>query len=207
METYIPGDVYNNLAKLLTYRNVKLSADPLDKDTLSQKLNHYEYVTLSGDRAGDDPRGPAHVIVFLIAPNSKYSSRSLDFKKLLRGLPKKDHLEIIFVSEHKLTVHIAKALLAYKQVNPTVYVEDYDYTVFMIETPKHNDVPPHRLATDEEIEAFCVKHYTSKDRFPKIHTSDPMAVWLGARPGMCVHVTRLSETAGEAVAYRFCVKG
>lgn len=210
METYVPGEVYNNLVKMMKYRGVKLSSDPLDSDVVVQKLNHYEFVTISGTRGKDDIRGEATVMVILIAPNSKYSNKSGDFKKLLKGLPKTkpgENLEVMFVSEEELTIHIRKAIASFKQENPKILIEDYNYKIFMLENPKHESVPEHTIPSEEEIQEFCTMHYKDRNSFPKILQSDAQAVWLGLRPGMCVKVKRISETAGYAYTYRICIKG
>jgi DNA-directed RNA polymerase subunit H (RpoH/RPB5) len=210
METYVPGEVYNNLIKMMKYRGVKLSSDPLESDTVVQKLNHYEFVTIAGTRDKNDIRGEATVMVILIAPNSKYSNKSGDFKKLLKGLPKTkpgENLEVIFVSENELTIHIRKTIAAFKQENSKIHIEDHDYEIFMLENPKHESVPEHIIPSEEEILEFCNTHYKDRNSFPKILQSDAQAVWLGLRPGMCVKVKRISETAGYSYIYRICIKG
>lgn len=210
MDEYVPGQVYENLVKLMDYRGVIINSTPLSKDDVVQKLNHYEFITISGKRRENDPRGEATVMVILIAPNSKYSNKSGDFKKLLKGLPKVHNgetLEVIFVSEYELTVHIKKQLLAYRTANPKILLENHDYEIFMIEVPKHKSVPLHVIPSEKEVTEFCSQHYTSAQNFPKILQSDPMAVWLGLRPGMVVKVYRVSETAGVATIYRICIKG
>lgn len=209
MEEFLPGQVYDNLIKMMKYRNTTLSNPALIADTVVQKLNHYEFVTIQGHRPKTDPRGEAIVIVILIAPNSKYANKSGDFKKLLKGLPKSktgDTLEVMFVSEEPLTIHIKKHLIQYRQQNPKILLEDYDYSIFEIETPKHSSVPPHSIASDEEVREYCDTHFTSKEFFPKIIQTEAQAVWLGLRPGMVARIERVSETAGRAIAYRYCIK-
>lgn len=212
MDEYDPVLVYGNLVKMLTnYRRVKLSAPAMDSDSVAQKLNHYEFVTISGtrDEMQGDPRGKAKVITILIAPNSKYSGKSGDFKKLFKELPKTnpgESLEVIFVSDADFTSHIKKHIQQFRIENPTIIVEDHNYEIFLIEVPAHTLVPKHIVVSNEEIDTFCRLYYMSKDRFQKILQSDPQAVWLGLRPGMCVKIIRDSETAGTAPVYRICVK-
>lgn len=207
MELYAPGEVYTNLNQMMIRRGVVLADPELSTDQVAQKLNHYEFVTIAGTRPATDPRGKATVVSVLIAPNSKYSNKTGDFKKLLKGLPKtNDTLDVIFVSEKTLTVHIKKQLETFKKENPSIIVEDHDYNLFIIDPMRHVSVPPHSLATDEEIDKFCHMYCTTRDRLPKIIQSDPIAVWLGLRPGMVVAIGRRSLTAGMAEAYRYCVK-
>lgn len=210
MDEYVPGQVYNNLIKMLDYRAVKLTGQQLTQDEVVQKLNHYEFITIPGRRGKDDLRGEATIMIILIAPGSKYSNKSGDFKKLLKGLPKikeGESLEVMFVSEYELTIHIKKQLISYKLANPKIYLENYDYEIFLIETPKHVSVPKHVIMTPAEIKEMFDKQYTSSLNISKILQSDPQAVWLGLKPGMCVKIYRISETAGVAMGYRICVKG
>jgi DNA-directed RNA polymerase subunit H len=206
MEAYIPYNVYTNIVKMFGYRNIQLRGEPLAEDQIVQKLNHYEFVTIIGSR-GNDPRGAADCYVILIAPGSKYSNKSQDFKKLLRGIPDKNEgLEVMFVSEEKFTVHIEKQVAQFKATKPKVYVENYDYEMFIIEKPRHESTPPHSIATEAEVDEICQRHYTTKDKFPKIPVTDTQAVWIGAKLGMVVKVIRVSETAGTAIAYRYVTR-
>lgn len=206
MKSYVPFNVYTNIVKMFDYRNIKLRGEQLTENQVSQRLNHYEFATIVGDR-GPDPRGAAECYVILIASNSKYSAKSQDFKKLLKGLPKKtEGVEVMFVSELEFTNHIKKQLALFKSENPKIYVEDYDYEKFLIEMPKHVSVPKHELASDNEVAELCRRHFTTKEKFPKIHVGDTQCVWIGGKPGMVIKITRVSENSGEAIAYRIVIK-
>ena len=205
MELYAPGEVYANLIKMLEHRRV-LVDNPLGADQVVQKLNHYEYVVINGARPDTDQRGAATVVTILIAPNSKYSNKTGDFKKLLKDLPKTTGiLEVIFVSDLPLTIHIKKQMITHKIMHPTMILEDHDYRIFLINPTEHVAVPVHIIATNEEIALLCRYYCTTADKLPKILQNDVQAVWLGLRPGMVVKIYRKSETGGIAVAYRYCV--
>lgn len=207
MDNFLPGQVYTNLVKMAKYRNIELEGDDLNQTTLAQKLNQFEHVIQKGTRAGSDPRGAAVVCFILVAPGSDFAAKSSDFKKMLKNLPKPKggvNLEAVVVSEFPLTTHIKKYLLEYNNL-PNVMVEDYDYSVFMIEAPLHECVPRHTIATEQEVSQFCREHFTTKERFPKIVQGDIQAIWLGLRPGMVTKIERVSETAGKAIAYRYCI--
>ncbi len=205
MEYYVPAEVYDNLVKMMSYRKLVVTSPILSHTDVAHALNQQEYVLITGTRDESNTQLSASVYVVLIAPNSKYAKASADFKKLFKLVPKDEKLmEIIFVSEYVLTVHIKKQIVEFKN-SSGVHVENYDYEIFMMEVPKHISVPKHVIATTEEINTFCNCYHTTKAYFPKILSTDPQAVWLGLRPGMCVKIIRLSETAGNAVAYRLCV--
>jgi DNA-directed RNA polymerase subunit H (RpoH/RPB5) len=207
MQQYLPTQVYTNLIKLMEYRGVKLSAEPLSNVAVAQILNLNEYLIINGDRPKTDIRGQATVIVVLIAPKSKYSSKSGDFQKIIKTLPRigATPVDLIIVSHPQLSRTVVKLVTAFHHDNPMVTVEYHDYELFGMEIPKHVSVPAHSIATQEEVREYCDHFYSSPEFFPKILHTDPQAIWLGARPGMVVKVARLSETAGITHIYRYCV--
>jgi len=209
MEIFVPKKVYKNLIKMLIYRGVEVKSEILAPDVIVQKLNHFEFITINGYRAASSMQGSAHIVIMLIAPMSKYSAKSADFKKLLKGLPKipaGENLETIFVSKETLTIHIKKLLIVFREANPKLIIDSYVYDNFMINVPKHVLVPAHSIATLQEVSEYCHNYYTKKELFPRMRTDDVMAIWLGIRPGMVAKVIRESETAGEAVVFRICVR-
>ena len=205
MDLYKPGEVYTNLIKMLAHRGVVVDV-VLGADSVVQKLNHHEHIMITGKRPATDIRGAATVVTILIAPNSKYANKTADFKRLLKDLPKTEGvLDVILVSEDPLTTHIKKQILAHKEENAHMIIEDHDYRPFMINPTEHKAVPKHVIPTHEEITRLCRYFYTSPEKFPKILQSDVQAVWLGLKPGMVVKIYRVSETGGVSVAYRYCI--
>lgn len=223
MEEFVPGKVYENLIKMLSYRGAEVVPPILDSSALAQRLSQHEYVFVKGIRKGDGKnpqkgRGPASILIVMLAPNSKYT-KSGDLERLfgeiqrLPDAPGSEHaaqareFNVILISAEPLAMHTRKKLAEIKEGLPEMYIENYTYNIFLFELPKHVLVPQHILADDKEIDEFCHLHYTSKENFPQILQGDPQAVWIGLRPGMVVKIIRPSETAGEAVSYRYCVRG
>jgi len=210
--TYIPGLVYNNLVLMLGYRKAAITSPILQHKELIEQLNHSDYVTIRGKRGdASDPRGAAEIVVVLMAPKSKYAAASADFKKLFNNQPKAKNktTNMIFITEVPLVARMKKIVAGLRRDNPSIIIESYDYSLFLIETPKHESVPVHVIATTEEIKEFCRQHWGNAnlkmDKFPKILQADPQAVWLGLMPGMYVKILGPSETAGRFVSYRVCV--
>lgn len=207
MSQFVPAAVYENLYSLFGYRGVKPSAPMAEAKEVVQKLNSHEFITISGERR-NDLRGDCTFVAVLIAPDSKYSQKSADFKKLIANLLKLHSagpLELLVVSEYGLTNHIKRYVAEFHEDNQRARIEDYDYGLFLIEVPKHVSVPEHTIPTDEEVQWFCDTFYKRPEEFPEIQHTDPVAVWLGLKPGMVVKVKRTSETAGYAIAYRYCI--
>ncbi len=168
MEELVPWNVYTNILKMLEYRGVQPTGAQLDQGTLLQTLNNVNYITINGVRKQESIDKCKHVtlerkvVVIMIAPSSTYATKSADFKKMLRGHGTDQPVNIIFISNESLTKHIDKQLISYKNEYPNLYIEDYDYSKFTTERPKHSCIPPHSIPTDAEVDAFCHKWFISR---------------------------------------------
>lgn len=71
----------------------------------------------------------------------------------------------------------------------------------------HRKVPVHRILTEEEKKVFVEKFHIAvpRDQMPMIDSQDPMAKWIGAKPGDIIEIMRRSETSGSTPYYRLCV--
>lgn len=88
---------------------------------------------------------------------------------------------------------------------PLVLVFELRHLQFDISA--HRKVPKHRiLAKDELNDVLKEFHATSPNLFPKIDSQDPMARWIGARPGDVLEITGLCESSGDNRRYRLCVE-
>ena len=70
----------------------------------------------------------------------------------------------------------------------------------------HRKVPKHRLVTEEEKSKLMKDlNMTKLNQLLKIDSQDPMAKWIGARPGDVVEVTGLDFASGEGKRWRYCL--
>jgi DNA-directed RNA polymerase subunit H (RpoH/RPB5) len=71
----------------------------------------------------------------------------------------------------------------------------------------HRKVPIHRILAEDEKKVFVQKYHIAslKEQMPMIDSQDPMAKWIGAKPGDVVEIMRRSETSGSTPYYRHCV--
>lgn len=216
MWEYVPGMIYTNLVKLMEYRGAQITSAALDPDQVIIHMNQHEYAMITATRkaAEDDPRGDGNLCAILVAPNSSFSSKTVDFRRLIKDFPKVNPLEVIIVSEYGLSKHIKKVVDTYNlehgklTANNTsiVKIYDYEYKYFIIETPKHNNCDDTVIATDAEVTEFCDTHYVTKNSFPKMVQTEAIAVWLGLKPGMVAKEISASETAGISEQFRLCVR-
>jgi DNA-directed RNA polymerase subunit H (RpoH/RPB5) len=88
---------------------------------------------------------------------------------------------------------------------PLVLVFELRHLQFDISA--HRKVPKHRILDKDEVNAVLKEfHANSPNLFPKIDSQDPMARWIGARPGDVLEITGLCESSGENRRYRTCVE-
>lgn len=72
---------------------------------------------------------------------------------------------------------------------------------------KHSLVPKHEIIRDKAEVDTLVTQYKLKNKYqlPIMLKSDPIARYYGLKPGDVVRVTRVSESAGQYIAYRCCL--
>ena len=210
MDLYRPHLVYTNLIKMAAnYRGINLTeGHQLTEEQLAAKMNHTEYTIIRGEKNIKGKLIPHYII--LIAPDSKYVGKSQEFLKILKTIrkdPSDDPADILIVADVSIPNNIRNKVDEFTKENPKVDFTACKYDKFLIEAPKHVLVPKHVIADEEEVEAYCARHFTMRDKFPKIMASDTQAIWLGAKPGMVIKIYRLSELAGESIPYRFVIMG
>ncbi|MEM3382964.1 MAG: DNA-directed RNA polymerase subunit H [Nitrososphaerales archaeon] len=76
-----------------------------------------------------------------------------------------------------------------------------------IDITKHIFVPKHVILTPEEAKEVLKKYNAKPEQFPYILSTDPVIKEIGAKPGDLIKIIRRSETAGEAIYYRYVVEG
>ncbi len=70
----------------------------------------------------------------------------------------------------------------------------------------HNFVPKHELMDEDELRTVLSHYNVEREQLPKLKATDPVAKEIGALPGDVVKITRKSETAGEALYYRYVIE-
>ena len=80
----------------------------------------------------------------------------------------------------------------------------------MYNCTKHKSVPQHIRITKDEYEVYLQDfldslHIESLENLPKIFDTDPVAMFIGLRPGEMCKIIRPSMSAGEHIVYRYCV--
>jgi len=146
-----------------------------------------------------DDAGASYRLVYDLSPRFKLSA----VRKLLDVAPEVATQVILVVS-----APTPAATRSLKELQLAAEVQMFDIKSLQFNVSRHDFVPHHEPIRDEaEIEAV-VRRYSLKSRvqLPLIFSSDPMARYLGLRPGQLVRITRRSPSAGVHVLYRCCAR-
>ncbi|NOR16580.1 DNA-directed RNA polymerase subunit H [candidate division WOR-3 bacterium] len=70
----------------------------------------------------------------------------------------------------------------------------------------HKLVPIHMIISEKERGDLLKKYNIEPNKLPKILDTDPVSIYIGAKPGQILKIIRESHTAKEAVSYRLVVE-
>ena len=85
-------------------------------------------------------------------------------------------------------------------------IQFFEIRHLQLNISKHVKVPKHRIVDEKEIPDILIKtNVKDPYMFRKIDSQDPMARWVGARPGDVLEVTGMCEVSVENKRYLFCV--
>ncbi|HVE13322.1 MAG TPA: DNA-directed RNA polymerase subunit RpoH/Rpb5 C-terminal domain-containing protein, partial [Elusimicrobiota bacterium] len=83
-----------------------------------------------------------------------------------------------------------------------IFFDAYRFMTFSLVVPDHSAVPPHRVMGADEAAALLAAANLEPSSLPAIGAADPAAVWIGARDGQVVEITRDSLSVARAPYYR-----
>jgi len=87
-----------------------------------------------------------------------------------------------------------------------IFIQLFDINKLSFNVTKHELVPKHTIISDEQKNNIMKKYQLSDElKFPAIKKNDPVAKYLGMKPGQVCEITRPSETYGIYTNYRLCV--
>ena len=190
------------------------ATDPLI-DTVAAALgNGY----LKIDAARKAPRGErARVVIAIYSPSAKETQELKKFVDAVeRALFDPDGTldeAIIIVddtvfSRKPLVAHVdhvqagLRSLTASARDKTAPYLSLYSYAPFTNVVPDHAIVPPHRTMSAKEVSTLLGFMHKTRADLPMIFTNDPPVIWVGAREGDVVEISRDSHTAAAALYYR-----
>ncbi|KJE92163.1 DNA-directed RNA polymerase 2 [Capsaspora owczarzaki ATCC 30864] len=94
----------------------------------------------------------------------------------------------------------ARSTLA--EAMPQFIIEEFKEAELLVNITRHTLVPKHEVLSDDDKIALLKQYKLKEAQLPRIHSTDPVARYLGLRRGQVVRITRQSETAGRYITYR-----
>ena len=85
-----------------------------------------------------------------------------------------------------------------------IFIQMFDINKLMFNVTRHELVPKHTMIDFDEEKMILEKHSITKDQLPVIKKTDPVAKYLGMKPGQLCKIIRPSETFGMYSSYRIC---
>ncbi|WP_135612913.1 DNA-directed RNA polymerase subunit H [Methanococcoides sp. AM1] len=70
----------------------------------------------------------------------------------------------------------------------------------------HELIPNHEIMDEDELRTVLKHFNVEREQLPKLKVTDPIAQEIDAMPGDVVKITRKSQTAGEALYYRYVIE-
>lgn len=125
--------------------------------------------------------------------------KNQDIVKAAEGMDEEQCEKAIVVCSHKITTGHAKYLL--NGISTSIEVFEQDKLV--VNVSRHCLVPKHELVPRDSV-ANTLASLGVRDahKLPGLLTIDPMSMYIGAKEGDVVKVTRKSPSVGTVVVYR-----
>jgi DNA-directed RNA polymerase subunit H (RpoH/RPB5) len=216
--------IYENLAKMCEWRGARVT-ERESADRLMHTLETKAFARIDAERENDIFRGSAHISVIMFSPHYGVEGTkiSAQINRMMENLEKeKREMNLIFVTIAPISTQVARNIAAINARNAgRIIVEQHLAKIFAIVVPEHAAVPRHTIVAmrgghiEEEIKNISATMHIAPWRdFPCLVASakydmsarpDPMAVWLGLRPGMIVRIERACEVTGIEIVYRRCI--
>jgi len=141
--------------------------------------------------------------------HKKLTKRIEDIISKLESPEKSKDLTIIFLVRDGMTPSVKEAIRLLSQ-KYGVFIQIFPIRNLMYNCTKHKSVPQHIRITKTEYEVYLQDfldslHIESLENLPKIFDTDPVAMFIGLRPGEMCKIIRPSMSAGEHIVYRYCV--
>jgi DNA-directed RNA polymerase subunit H len=93
-----------------------------------------------------------------------------------------------------------------KVTKKTKALKDEEKAADAPDVTRHIMVPKHEIIGKKEAEEVIKQFNTAPNLLPYVSMVDPVIRAIGAKPGDVIKISRKSETAGQAIYYRYVVE-
>lgn len=157
------------------------------------------------------PMEQSHMYTYggaLVVFSEKARLSENEFNNFVEFAEKNGHSNgMVIVTDAKPSPSVLNAIRRHVANLEVPIVQVFELRHLQFDVSAHRKVPKHRILMPEELDAVLKEfHAVSANLFPKIDSQDPMARWIGARPGNVLEITGLCESSGDNRRYRLCVE-
>ena len=195
------------LTEMLEYRGYDISnISPFTTFTGTDKLDK---LSINLSKNGKELIQVHYEVESTRTNHKKLTKRIEDIISKLESPEKSKDLTIIFLVRDGMTPSVKEAIRLLSQ-KYGVFIQIFPIRNLMYNCTKHKSVPQHIRITKIEYEVYLQDfldslHIESLENLPKIFDTDPVAMFIGLRPGEMCKIIRPSMSAGEHIVYRYCV--
>lgn len=141
--------------------------------------------------------------------HKKLSSMIIDIIDNRPEADKGKFFNIIILIRYCMTPSVREAIRILNK-RDNIFVQVFQIRSLMFNVTKHKCVPKHERIIKGEYSEYLHDflnslHINDTSNLPKIIESDPVAMFIGLRPGDLCKITRPSKSAGKHTFYRYCV--
>ncbi len=195
------------LTEMLEYRGYDISnISPFTTFTGTDKLDK---LSINLSKNGKELIQVHYEVESTRTNHKKLTKRIEDIISKLESPEKSKDLTIIFLVRDGMTPSVKEAIRLLSE-KYGVFIQIFPIRNLMYNCTKHKSVPQHIRITKTEYEVYLQDfldslHIESLENLPKIFDTDPVAMFIGLRPGEMCKIIRPSMSAGEHIVYRYCV--
>ena len=187
----------------LSARKLKLMGELPSDDIISYRVTvspGYVRVGAAAEAAGGE--AARRVDVCFMGGGSKYMQHGNDFDSLLSDLTKDKTLdELILVAPDTFFAKSNLLEIFQRHADSSkTFCNPQPYQRFSMNVLASSAVSPHRIMPESEV-AATFTHGEKRVDLPAILVTDPIVLWIGARVGQVIEVTRPSPSTGRAITY------
>lgn len=215
--------IYENLVRLCEFRGAQVTKR-IDSRELIEKARIQLNLEIEAERGDNDIRGASllHIVYFHSHDGGGSDKISPQITKFMKNASSFDRrTNLIFVTDAPISTQVGRNIMEFNSTKgAVVFIEHHMSNIFMVIAPEHHTVPEHRIIAvrgkplPEEMQKMVQDmHVSIWSQFQCLIASakytapisrpDPMAVWLGMRPGMIIEIRRECLTAsGIEITYR-----
>ena len=188
--------------RFFPFRGLAPDAPAPGRDAIEGMAASDAVVRVSAGAAG------ARVQALVLTPGGKYMTNSTQLRALIEGAAA-PLAELIIVADDTFFTkkNMTDVIVGLRAGGGATLYSAARFCNFICDIPAHLSVVPHEILPPAAVAAILARERRKLSDLPRIYLSDPMVVWVGARVGQVLKITRDSQTAGVAISYRLVVTG